>query len=65
MLFNVILRNISNTEKHLMIDVKMGREAHSEGVKDDVIEITMQFNLADAMTEASILSELLEALDNN
>lgn len=65
MLFNVIITDASTTAKRLMIDVKAGREAYNEGIIDDVIWVRRKYNLADAMTKASILPEFVEALEKN
>lgn len=51
---------MSTTEKQLMINVKDAREAYNDGIIDDVKWIRMNFNLADAMTKATILSEIFE-----
>lgn len=34
-----------------MIDIKVTREAHNEGIVDDIISIGRKYNLADAKTK--------------
>lgn len=48
-----------------MVDVKAAREAHNEGIIDDMIWIRRKYNLADAMTESAILPEFITAIEKN
>lgn len=64
-LFNVIIRNASNREKLLTINVQAAWGSYNEGIIDDVIWIKRKFNLRDAITKEAILLEFVEALDKN
>lgn len=63
-LFSVIIRNASSTEKRLIIDVKAAREAYNDGIIDDIIWIRRKYNPGGAMAKAAILSESIAAVKN-
>lgn len=43
-----------------MIDVNSAREAHNDGIIDDIVWIRREFNMAVEMTKATILPQLVE-----
>lgn len=62
-LFDVIIRNVSSTERKLMIDVKARRDACNEEIVHEIIWIRKTYNMADAMTKKSILQQLVEMME--
>lgn len=59
-LFYGIIRNISATERGIMIDIKATGEAYGEGATNYIIWIGKDCSLADEMTKSKILSQLVD-----
>lgn len=62
-LFNVLIRTNSTTEKCLLIDLNAAIETYNDGIIDDIIWIHRKCNLAGTITTPTILTELLQAVD--
>lgn len=57
------IRNASNAERRLSIDVKVILEAYNQGIVEDDICFVINYNLANAMTKTSILPKFVEAME--
>lgn len=62
-LFNVIIRNAPTTERRIIIEEKAAGEAYKDGIIDDVIWIRRKYDLANFVTKATILPQLVEMME--
>lgn len=55
-MFNVIIRNASNAERRLL---RSKIESYNDDIIDDVFWIRRAYNLADSMTKATIIPQIV------
>lgn len=58
----VLIINAFRTEERLMIYIKEAREAHNDGIFDDIISIRREYNVSDRMTKSTILPEFFNKI---
>lgn len=62
-LFNVIIRTASPTEKRLIIDEKVAREAYNDVIVDDIILLGRNYNVSDVIKKTTIIPEFITTIE--